>query len=72
MNVGLSIGVAVGAGWQSVAAYVNIGSYYLIGIPIGVLLGNLLHLQVKVINFTFTWKKIISDIYFLLHYIIII
>ncbi|RHN47577.1 putative multi antimicrobial extrusion protein [Medicago truncatula] len=40
-------GVAVGAGWQSVAAYVNIGSYYLIGIPIGVLLGNLLHLQVK-------------------------
>lgn len=54
MNVGLSIGVAVGAGWQSVAAYVNIGSYYLIGIPIGVLLGNLLHLQVKVINFSFT------------------
>jgi len=53
-NVGLSIGVAVGAGWQSVAAYVNIGSYYLIGIPIGVVLGNLLHLQVKVINLSFT------------------
>jgi len=53
-NVGVSIGVAVGAGWQSVAAYVNIGSYYLIGIPIGVVLGNLLHLQVKVINLSFT------------------
>ncbi|XP_045798277.1 protein DETOXIFICATION 21-like [Trifolium pratense] len=40
-------GVAVGAGWQSIVAYVNIGSYYLIGIPFGVVLGNLLHLQVK-------------------------
>ncbi|XP_042052065.1 protein DETOXIFICATION 21-like [Salvia splendens] len=32
-------GVAIGAGWQSVVVYVNIGCYYLIGIPIGVLLG---------------------------------
>ncbi|KAK7304919.1 hypothetical protein VNO77_42813 [Canavalia gladiata] len=40
-------GVSVGAGWQSVVAYVNIGCYYLIGIPVGVLLHNLLHLQVK-------------------------
>lgn len=40
-------GVSVGAGWQSVVAYVNIGCYYLIGIPVGVLLDNLLHLQVK-------------------------
>ncbi|CAL5193207.1 unnamed protein product [Lathyrus oleraceus] len=40
-------GVSVGAGWQKVVAYVNIGSYYLIGIPFGLVLGNLLHLQVK-------------------------
>ncbi|XP_027352055.1 protein DETOXIFICATION 21-like [Abrus precatorius] len=40
-------GVSVGAGWQSVVAYVNIGCYYLIGIPVGVVLDNLLHLQVK-------------------------
>ncbi|CAK8542940.1 unnamed protein product [Lathyrus sativus] len=40
-------GVSVGAGWQKVVAYVNIGSYYLIGIPFGLLLGNYLHLQVK-------------------------
>ncbi|KAI4300990.1 hypothetical protein L6164_034310 [Bauhinia variegata] len=40
-------GVAVGAGWQSIVAYVNIGCYYIIGIPVGVLLGNILHLQVK-------------------------
>ncbi|KAG5085982.1 hypothetical protein JHK82_053379 [Glycine max] len=40
-------GVSVGAGWQSVVAYVNIGCYYLIGIPVGVLLDNLFHLEVK-------------------------
>ncbi|RDY06617.1 Protein DETOXIFICATION 22, partial [Mucuna pruriens] len=39
--------VSVGAGWQSVVAYVNIGCYYLIGIPAGLLLDNLLNLQVK-------------------------
>ncbi|KAL6656168.1 hypothetical protein ACP70R_006994 [Stipagrostis hirtigluma subsp. patula] len=32
-------GVAVGSGWQAFVAYVNIGSYYLIGVPFGVLLG---------------------------------
>ncbi|KAH0455519.1 hypothetical protein IEQ34_015551 [Dendrobium chrysotoxum] len=39
-------GVAVGSGWQSVVAYVNIGSYYLIGVPLGILMGWLLHLDV--------------------------
>ncbi|RCV13257.1 LOW QUALITY PROTEIN: hypothetical protein SETIT_2G332200v2 [Setaria italica] len=32
-------GVAVGCGWQATVAYINIGCYYLIGIPLGVLLG---------------------------------
>ena len=41
-------GVAVGAGWQGIVAYVNIASYYLIGIPIGVVLGYVANLQVKV------------------------
>ncbi|KAG5053618.1 hypothetical protein JHK85_006128 [Glycine max] len=40
-------GVAVGAGWQSTVAYVNIGCYYLIGIPVGIVLGNIIHLEVK-------------------------
>ncbi|KAG0453020.1 hypothetical protein HPP92_025684 [Vanilla planifolia] len=39
-------GVAVGSGWQTSVAYVNIGSYYLIGVPVGVLLGWLFHLGV--------------------------
>lgn len=40
-------GVAVGAGWQSTVAYVNITCYYLIGIPVGVVLGYVLQFQVK-------------------------
>ncbi|XP_039779585.1 protein DETOXIFICATION 27-like isoform X3 [Panicum virgatum] len=39
-------GVAVGSGWQSMVAYVNIGCYYLIGIPLGILLGWLFNLGV--------------------------
>lgn len=43
-------GVAIGAGWQSVVAWVNIGCYYLIGVPIGALLGYVAHLEVKVMD----------------------
>ncbi|KAK9097373.1 hypothetical protein Sjap_022870 [Stephania japonica] len=32
-------GVAIGSGWQAFVAYINIGSYYIIGVPLGVLLG---------------------------------
>ncbi|KAM7254960.1 hypothetical protein ACFE04_020201 [Oxalis oulophora] len=32
-------GVAVGCGWQAFVAYVNVGCYYVVGIPIGFILG---------------------------------
>ncbi|KAL9245602.1 hypothetical protein vseg_019232 [Gypsophila vaccaria] len=32
-------GVAVGSGWQSVVAYINLGCYYLLGVPLGFLMG---------------------------------
>ncbi|RHN77406.1 putative multi antimicrobial extrusion protein [Medicago truncatula] len=32
-------GVAIGAGWQSLVAYINLGSYYAVGLPAGILLG---------------------------------
>ncbi|KAJ4961771.1 hypothetical protein NE237_021681 [Protea cynaroides] len=32
-------GVAIGAGWQALVAYVNIGCYYILGIPLGLILG---------------------------------
>ncbi|CAG7860479.1 unnamed protein product [Brassica rapa] len=35
----LSVGVAVGSGWQSYVAYINLGCYYCIGLPFGFLMG---------------------------------
>ncbi|KAF7119555.1 hypothetical protein RHSIM_Rhsim13G0195900 [Rhododendron simsii] len=32
-------GVAIGSGWQGVVAYVNLTTYYIIGLPIGCVLG---------------------------------
>ncbi|XP_010684414.2 protein DETOXIFICATION 33 [Beta vulgaris subsp. vulgaris] len=32
-------GVAIGAGWQSLVAYINIACYYLFGLPAGIVLG---------------------------------
>ncbi|KAB5512280.1 hypothetical protein DKX38_029308 [Salix brachista] len=40
-------GVAVGAGRQSIVAYINIGCYYVIGVPVGVILGYVFQMQVK-------------------------
>ncbi|XP_031394025.1 protein DETOXIFICATION 20-like [Punica granatum] len=40
-------GVAVGAGRQSMVAYVNIGCYYVIGVPLGVVLGYVAGLQIQ-------------------------
>ncbi|XP_072957447.1 protein DETOXIFICATION 40-like [Typha angustifolia] len=40
-------GVAVGCGWQTFVAYVNVGCYYIVGVPLGVLLGFKFGLGVK-------------------------
>ncbi|KAK7309731.1 hypothetical protein RJT34_06693 [Clitoria ternatea] len=40
-------GVAVGAGWQIAVAYVNIACYYILGVPLGLILGFKFHLGVK-------------------------
>ncbi|VAI70879.1 protein DETOXIFICATION 35-like [Triticum urartu] len=32
-------GVAVGGGWQGLVAYINLGCYYVLGLPLGYLLG---------------------------------
>ncbi|KAH7650667.1 Multi antimicrobial extrusion protein [Dioscorea alata] len=44
---GVLSGVARGCGWQHVGAYVNIGAFYLFGIPVAVLLAFVVHLQGK-------------------------
>ncbi|KNA04350.1 hypothetical protein SOVF_199740 [Spinacia oleracea] len=37
------LGIAVGSGWQALAAYINIGSYYLVGFPLGIFIGRVLN-----------------------------
>ncbi|CAN1234431.1 Protein DETOXIFICATION 14 [Linum perenne] len=36
---GVLCGIARGCGWQHIGAYINLGAFYLCGIPVGVLLG---------------------------------
>uniref|UniRef100_M0ZPW5 Ripening regulated protein DDTFR18 n=1 Tax=Solanum tuberosum TaxID=4113 RepID=M0ZPW5_SOLTU len=41
-------GVAVGSGWQLKVAYINLGCYYLVGVPLGILMGMFLHTGLEV------------------------
>ncbi|WZY75067.1 hypothetical protein YC2023_021451 [Brassica napus] len=41
-------GVAIGAGMQSMVAFVNLATYYAIGVPLGFILINIFHFGVKV------------------------
>ncbi|BAT82720.1 Protein DETOXIFICATION 33 [Vigna angularis] len=50
-------GVAVGAGWQSLVAYINIGCYYVFGLPAGIILGFTLNFGVVGI-----WSGMIAGI----------
>ncbi|KAJ0025490.1 hypothetical protein Pint_08405 [Pistacia integerrima] len=41
-------GVAVGSGWQAMVAYINLGCYYIVGLPLGILMGWVFDLGVMV------------------------
>ncbi|KAF7033478.1 hypothetical protein CFC21_044569 [Triticum aestivum] len=51
-------GVAVGCGWQQFVAYVNVGSYYIVGVPLGVVLGFFFNLGAKVMNLSVNFSYI--------------
>ena len=40
--------MAIGGGWQAMVAIVNVGCYYVVGIPLGVLLAYVADLSVRV------------------------
>ncbi|OVA15275.1 Multi antimicrobial extrusion protein [Macleaya cordata] len=40
-------GVAIGSGWQASVAYINLGCYYVIGLPLGIVLGWVFHFGVS-------------------------
>lgn len=57
-------GVAVGAGWQTLVAYINLGCYYLVGIPVGCLLAYYFDLGVKVtlqLLYCFIFSTLVSS-----------
>ncbi|VAI73805.1 unnamed protein product [Triticum turgidum subsp. durum] len=44
-------GVAIGGGWQGLVAYINLGCYYIFGLPLGYLLGYKFNYGVGVIDY---------------------
>lgn len=50
--------MAIGAGWQAAVAYVNIACYYVVGIPLGLILGYKLGMGVRVSLFSFMLKPL--------------
>ncbi|RZC84760.1 hypothetical protein C5167_047546 [Papaver somniferum] len=50
-------GVGIGLGWQATVAYINLGCYYIIGLPLGAALGWVLHLGVRGI-----WSGMIAGV----------
>ncbi|KAK9197104.1 hypothetical protein WN943_005238 [Citrus x changshan-huyou] len=40
-------GVAKGCGWQHIGVYINLGAFYLVGLPVGAMLGFVAHLRGK-------------------------
>lgn len=52
-------GVAVGCGWQTFVAYVNVGCYYGVGIPLGCLLGFKYDLGAKVFSITHNFRCLV-------------
>lgn len=53
-------GVAIGGGWQATVAYINLGCYYIFGLPLGFLLSHVADFGVMVIYTDFRSNTDIS------------
>nr|POF24117.1 protein detoxification 38 [Quercus suber] len=51
-------GVAKGCGWQHLAVYVNLATFYIIGVPIACILGFKTNLKAKVSLYHDTMNKV--------------
>lgn len=45
--------MAVGSGWQADVALINLGCYYVVGLPLGFLMGWFFKLGVEVLSFIY-------------------
>lgn len=64
--------MARGYGWQHLAVYINLSTFYFVGVTISILLGFKLRLYAKVTNFTHNVHNVIvEDIQFFdLHFLV--
>jgi Na+-driven multidrug efflux pump len=60
-----NLGVAIGAGWQSLVAFVNIACYYLVGLPLAAVFGFKLKLNATVRKLKLAWSKFAMHSYFI-------
>ncbi|KAG8366056.1 hypothetical protein BUALT_Bualt17G0036300 [Buddleja alternifolia] len=58
----LGAGVAIGAGWQSLVAYMNIACFYLFGIPLGLIFGYALKMGVRGIWWGMTFGTVVQTL----------
>ncbi|KAH9646885.1 protein DETOXIFICATION 35 [Citrus sinensis] len=63
-------GVAIGGGWQALVAYINIGSYYIFGLPLGYLLGYRAKLGVTVCIHTLLYDSNVWNVAMQLIYVL--
>ena len=64
-------GVAVGSGWQAWVAYINLGCYYVVGLPLGLVMGLVFDLGVMVCVTSFISLRFSRDydIYLIRHWL---
>ncbi|KAL2329534.1 hypothetical protein Fmac_017115 [Flemingia macrophylla] len=61
---GVLSGVARGSGWQHLGAYVNLGAFYLVGIPVGSIIGFVAHFRAKGLWIGIVAGSILQSIFF--------
>ena len=54
-------GNIIGCGWQQFVAYVNVDSYYIVGVPLGAVLGFFFYLGAKVMDLFVKFSCIFND-----------
>jgi len=62
--------VAVGSGWQSYVAYINLACYYIIGVPLGFLMGWVFDLGVMVCLMLPSFRHLCSHFTCIINYIL--
>ncbi|EXB30270.1 MATE efflux family protein 6 [Morus notabilis] len=61
-----TIGIARGCGWQKMGAFVNLGAFYVVGVPTAIILAFVLHLKAKGLWLGITAAFLVQILFFLI------